>query len=395
MTSIDNMTEEIFKRDGYVFEFESKVISKKGDLIELESTAFYPGGGGQICDTGTIRGEKVTEVIYENNRILHRVKNNNLNPGDTVWCSVDWERRYDLMQGHTGEHLLFCSLKRQDPELEITKIYISSESKYVIVNHDISWDKIKEAVKFANQAIRDNLPVTKTLMNRDDPDISTVRVKLERIEEEEISVVAIGNIDLSACSGIHVMETSELEFLFVDRKVSAGKDGIAIHFKIGNAAKDAAIELANICLQATEEAESKPELLVRTISNIKQEIETGREMLKNASKQQLAHLKPESLNGVDIYSGKFSADKKILTDAAENYKSKGNIAAFVSVSDSVSIILASGNQNIDCKKILSEILTEFGGRGGGKSDFAQGGIEDISKADAILEKMIKTIKSSL
>ncbi|UAL07560.1 MAG: alanyl-tRNA editing protein [Candidatus Methanogranum gryphiswaldense] len=389
------MTEEIFKRDGYVFEFESKVISKKGDLIELESTAFYPGGGGQICDTGTIRGEKVTEVIYENNRILHRVKNNNLNPGDTVWCSVDWERRYDLMQGHTGEHLLFCSLKRQDPELEITKIYISSESKYVIVNHDISWDKIKEAVKFANQAIRDNLPVTKTLMNRDDPDISTVRVKLERIEEEEISVVAIGNIDLSACSGIHVMETSELEFLFVDRKVSAGKDGVAIHFKIGNAAKDAAIELANICLQATEEAESKPELLVRTISNIKQEIETGREMLKNASKQQLAHLKPESLNGVDIYSGKFSADKKILTDAAENYKSKGNIAAFVSVSDSVSIILASGNQNIDCKKILSEILTEFGGRGGGKSDFAQGGIEDISKADAILEKMIKTIKSSL
>lgn len=389
------MTEEIFRRDGYVFEFESKVISKKGDLIELESTAFYPGGGGQICDTGTIRGEKVTEVMYENNRILHRVKNNNLNPGDTVWCSVDWERRYDLMQGHTGEHLLFCSLKRQDPELEITKIYISSESKYVIVNHDISWDKIKEAVKFANQAIRDNLPVTKTLMNRDDPDISNVRVKLERIEEEEISVVSIGDIDLSACSGIHIMETSELEFLFVDRKVSAGKDGIAIHFKIGNAAKDAAIELANICLQATEEAESKPELLVRTISNIKQEIETNREMLKNASKQQLEHLRPESLNGVDIYSGKFYADKKILTDAAENYKSKGNIAAFVSISDSVSVILASGNQNIDCKKILSEILTEFGGRGGGKPDFAQGGIEDVSKADSILEKMIKTIKSSL
>jgi alanyl-tRNA synthetase len=389
------MTEEIFKRDGYVFEFESKVTSKKDDLVELESTAFYPGGGGQVCDTGTIRGERVTEVMYENNRILHRVKNNNLNVGDTVWCSVDWERRYDLMQGHTGEHLLFCSLKRQDPELEITKIYISLESKYVIVNRDISWNKIKEAVKFANQAIRDNLPVTKTLMDRNDPDISNVRIKLERIEEEEISVVSIGDIDLSACSGIHVMETSELEFLFVDRKVSAGKDGVAIHFKIGNAAKDAAIELANICLQATEETESKPELLVRTISNIKQEIKTSREMLKNASKQQLAHIRPESLNNVDIYSGKFYADRKILTDAAENYKSRGNIAAFVSISDSISIILASGNQNIDCKKILSEILTEFEGHGGGKSDFAQGGIEDVSKADAVLEKMIKTIKSSL
>jgi len=389
------MTEEIFRRDGYMFEFESRIVSKERDLIELESTAFYPGGGGQVCDTGTIQGEIVTEVMYKGDRIFHKVPNNDLNEGETVWCSVDWDRRYDLMRGHTGEHLLFCSLKRQDPELEIVKIYISPEIKYVIVNHDLSWDSINAAMKFANKAIRDNLTVTKTLMDRDDPDISKVRIKLDRIKEDQISVVAIGDIDLSACSGIHVMETSELDFILVDRKVSAGKDGFAIHFKIGDSAKDSAIELVRTCLQTVEEVDSKPELLVRTIANMKKERETDKEMIRSFSKQQLSDLTPESFKGIDIYSGKFYADKKTLIDAAEKYKSKGGIAAFVSVSETVSILMASGTDKLDCKMAINDVLSEFGGRGGGKPDFSQGGIEDVSKADEVLERMKERILSSL
>ena len=218
------MTDEIFRHDGYVFEFEANVVSVNGDEVILDSTAFYPGGGGQVCDTGSIRGNTVTEAYYnKDGDIVHKAPGNDLQPGERVWCSVDWDRRYDLMQGHTGEHLLFCSLRRQCPDLTITKIMISPESKYVIVNHDLTWEQIREAQRFANQAIVDNLPVTKSVMDRDDPDLEKVRIKLERIpEDEEISVVAIGDIDLSACSGVHVMETSELEMLIVDRKVSAG-----------------------------------------------------------------------------------------------------------------------------------------------------------------------------
>lgn len=389
------MTEEIFRRDGYMFEFESRIVSKEGDLIELESTAFYPGGGGQVCDTGTIQGEIVTEVIYKGNHIFHKVPNNDLKTGETVWCSVDWDRRYDLMRGHTGEHLLFCSLKRQDPELEIVKIYISPESKYVIVNHDLTWDSITAAMRFANKAIRDNLTVTKTLMDRDDPDLSNVRIKLDRITEDQISVVAIGDIDLSACSGIHVMETSELDFILVDRKVSAGKDGFAIHFKIGDCAKDSAIELTKTCLQAVEEVDSKPELLVRTITNMKKELEIDKDKIRSFSKQQLSNLMPESFKGIDIYSGIFYADKKTLIDAAENYKSKGGIVAFVSVSETVSILIASGTDRLDCKLVINDVLSKFGGRGGGRSDFSQGGIEDVSKADELLEKIKERIVSSL
>ncbi|MDR2846676.1 MAG: alanyl-tRNA editing protein [Candidatus Methanoplasma sp.] len=193
------MTDEIFRRDGYAFEFEAEVVFSEGDIVELDSTAFYPGGGGQVCDTGTIRGIRVTEAFYKGGNVLHRVVGNDLKVGERVWCSVDWDRRYELMKGHTGEHLLFCALKRQDPELTITKISIADDDNSVIVDHDPGWENIGRALEFANQAIRDNLPVTKSIMSRDDPELANVRIKLDRIsKDEEISVVSIGDIAQSA-----------------------------------------------------------------------------------------------------------------------------------------------------------------------------------------------------
>ncbi|MFA6710577.1 MAG: alanine--tRNA ligase-related protein, partial [Candidatus Methanomethylophilaceae archaeon] len=111
------MTDEIFRYDSYVFEFEAEVTNVDGDYVTLGGTAFYPGGGGQVCDTGSICGTRVTEVRYAGRDIVHRVPGNKLKAGDKVWCSVDWDRRYDLMRGHTAEHLLFNSLHRQDPDI--------------------------------------------------------------------------------------------------------------------------------------------------------------------------------------------------------------------------------------------------------------------------------------
>ena len=100
------MADEIFRHDGYTFEFEAHVVSVTGDEVVLDCTAFYPGGGGQVCDTGYIRGKTVKEVFYKGDEIVHIVPDNDLKVGERIWCSVDWDRRYDLMQGHTGEHLL-------------------------------------------------------------------------------------------------------------------------------------------------------------------------------------------------------------------------------------------------------------------------------------------------
>lgn len=393
----DNMTEEIFRRDGYAFEFEANVVSVDGDWIELDTTAFYPGGGGQVCDTGTIRGSRVTEVCYRKGVLSHRVPGNDLEAGDTAWCSVDWDRRYDLMMGHTGEHLLFCSLKRRDPSLSISKIFISPESKYVIVDHDIGWNEIREAVGFANKAIGDNLPVTRSIMDRDDPELANVRMKMDRIEDgEDISVVSIGDIDLSACSGIHVMETSELEMIMVDRKVSAGKDGIAIHFRVGRDAMDSAAELANTCLQAADAADSKPEDLVRAIGNMRHDMDLQKDALRQCAGKQISEMRPEVIGGVDVFSETFAyAERTMLSDAAESVKNKGGVAIFASSGDTVSVILASGSDRVDCRSVLSAALSEFGGRGGGKVDFAQGGIPDATRTGTLMSSLTDKVRMLL
>ena len=390
------MTDELFRDDSYVSEFEAEVTAVKGDYVALGGTAFYPGGGGQVCDTGTIGGFKVTEVKYEGTEIYHKVPGHRLNLGDKIWCSVDWDRRYDLMKGHTAEHLLFNSLHRQDPELSIVKIFISPEAKYVIVNKDLPWDRIADAVEFTNRIISENHAVFRTMMSRDDPDIENIRVKLDRIEENEISVVEIEDVDVAACCGIHVMETSEIGAIFVDKKLSAGKDGVEIHFRIGDDAISASMRLAASCLTVIDDLGSKPSDIVRTVSNMRAELESAKRQLKASVSQSIKNLEPKVVNGVEVYSGIFqTSDRSVLMDAAENYKKKGGVIAFIGVGDNLAVMVGSGNAKVNCKDVLSGTLNEFNGRGGGKPDFAQGGVQDVSKADEVLASLVSKIEASL
>ena len=390
------MTEELFRQDGYVSEFEAEIVEINGDWIKLEGTAFYPGGGGQVCDTGHIGGFAVKEVKYDGADIVHKVPGHQFNVGDRIWCGVDWERRYDLMKGHTAEHILFNALHRQDPDLEIVKIFISPESKYVITDRDIDLEKIGAAVKFANKVVADNHLVTKTVMSKDDPDIENIRVKLDRIEEDEITVVEIGDVDRAACSGVHVMETSEIEAIFVDKKVSAGKDGFAIHFRIGEDARDASMELANKCLQIIDTLGSKPEDITRTVANMKQELEDARKQLKSAVAASLKSLEPETVGDVKVYSAVIpTSDKAPVADACEKYKGEGGVCAFVCKGQTLMVMVASGNGAVDCKKVLADTMGQFGGRGGGKPDFAQGGIQDVSKAEEVLASLRASVTAAL
>ena len=99
---------------------------------------------------------------------------------------------------------------------------------------------------------------------------------------------------------------------------------------------------------------------------------------------------------MDVYSGIFpTSDRSVLTDAAETYKKKGAVIAFIGIGDNLAVMVGSGNGKVDCKKVLSETLNEFGGRGGGKPDFAQGGVQDVSVSDKVLASLISEIKNTL
>ena len=255
---------------------------------------------------------------------------------------------------------------------------------------------IADALEFANKVISENHTVSRFMMSRDDPDIEKIRVKLERIEEEEISVVEIEDVDLAACCGIHVMETSEIGAIFVDKKLSAGKDGVEIHFKIGDDAIATSMRLASSCLSIIDDLGSKPSDIIKTVGNMKAELESSRKQLKASISQSIKNLEPKIVNEVEIYSGIFqTSDRSVLMDAAETYRKKGGIAVFIGQGDNLAVMIASGNDKVNCKTVLSDTLNEFGGRGGGKPDFAQGGVQDVTRGDELLRSLLSKIESSL
>jgi len=387
---------KIYEQDAYVSEFEGTVTSVNGEWISLNATAFYPGGGGQTNDLGKICGLDVVDVKQKDDDILHRVPGHSMNVGDTVWCSVDWNRRYDLMMGHTAEHLLFGGLKRAVPDIEIVKIFISPESKYVVVDRDVSWDDIMKAQDFVNTAVNDNLSVMKSTMGKDDPDVDNIRAKLERIDDDLITVVEIGDADVAACSGLHVRDTEELVAVLVDRKVSAGKDGYAIHFRVGNDAVAMSMKLANKCLQMIETMGTKPEDAVKAAQNLKQQNNIMTGQLRYALYCMIDDMRPDTVNGVHVYSGIFRInDKDVITEAFEWMRGKGAVSVIITEEESLSVYMSSGAKNVDCSEILKKVVTGYGGRGGGKREYAQGGVPDISNAKYVLHDMLDLVSTAL
>jgi len=386
----------IFEQDPYVFEFEATVTSVDRDTVTLDATAFYPGGGGQVNDLGKICGLAVKDVKEKGDDIAHLVPGHQMSIGDKIWCSVDWERRYDLMKGHTAEHLLFGALSREVPEMNIVKIFISPESKYVIVDRDVDWGTIKKAQEFVNKVIEDNVGVFKSTMSRDDLESENIRAKLERIDGPHVTVVEIGDVDAAACSGMHIRETGEIEMVLVDRKVSAGKDGYAIHFRIGRDAMERAAELSNICLQTVDALGTKPEDLVSAAQNTRHEKDVLASQLKKAMAHILDGLRPTAIDGVAVSSGIFeTSDRQSITDAAERIKNAGGVCVLIAISDSLSVVVSSGSKRIDAPSMLKDVMMKFGGRGGGKDGFAQGGMADVSQAQNVLDHLLRSIEKAL
>jgi len=390
------MTEEIFKRDAYVSEFEATVVSVSGQEIVLDSTAFYPGGGGQEYDTGTMRGHKVVRTERKGPDIVHIVPGSDLKNGDKVWCSVDWSRRYDLMKGHTAEHLLFGALKRSCPELGIVKIFITEETKCVTVDRDLDWETIRKAVASVNQTIKENRTVSKNVMSKDDPGLKDIRMDMEKIKGSEITVVEIGDVDSAACSGTHVMETEEIGAILVHEKVSAGKDGFTIHFKIGWDAIDRAAELANNDIRISEILGSTPGDSVKAAMNLKEQADSSRKAVNTVLSRTLRELRGEDVNGVTVYGGSFpAADKKTFVDASDRFRASGGVSVLVSSGSSVSIFVASGSERVVSNVILKRTLDRYGGRGGGTKEFAQGGIPNADDAENALNDLVSDVKQAL
>lgn len=370
------MTVRLYHADPYCRDFQAMVTEVRGDWLVLDRTAFFPGGGGQVADTGTVSGLPVTEVRKDGQDIMHRVPGHGWSPGDTVHGVIEWPRRYDLMKGHTGEHLLFSQLLRQCPDLELVKISITPEKKSVMVNGPLDWEMVRRAEVKVEEAIESSLPIAERTVAKGDPLLADARVKLERIQEDDVRVIEIGDVDRAACAGVHVHDTAEIGMLLVTALTSARPAAeFEVEFMVGDAAKRRALELSYIALQTAEVMGSRPHDLPSAVRNTLRDGERREMALRRYESMALERLEPSIVGGVRVFSATFDGmDKRALIEAANNIIKERAACVLGSKGDKFMLIVACHPElDVDCVAILNKTLEPMGGRGGGKRHFATGG----------------------
>lgn len=389
------MTEFLYLDDPCLSSFKATVTSAKGEWVMLDRTAFYPGGGGQEADLGTIDGFPVTDVRKEGD-IGHKVPGHVFEEGREVECELDWPRRLDLMRGHTAEHMLFSAISNRLEDAELVKISITPDKKSVIVKGNLNWNVIEAVQDEVNRIISQDVGVRTTWVDRSDPALEGIRAKLDRIPGDSVRIVSIGDYDIAACAGVHVPSTGMIGSVLITGVTSARPFGsLELEFEVGERAVERGLELAGIALKVSEQMGSHPEDLEKAVENLRKEAERNQEALKRYGKQVLASLRPEEISGMRVYSGIYPGmDKKTILAAANQMVSEERtVCILMGVDESMMMVVArSSDLKLDCTEVLREALEPIDGRGGGKPEFATGGSSRTGKLESVLEKAIGNLR---
>ena len=204
-----NEFQEYYYRHPYIKELDTVVLCchacKDGYELVLKDTIFYPEGGGQPCDKGTIQGVEVIAVQREKERIVHITKEP-LAPGENVHCEIDWEYRFDLMQNHTGEHI-FSGVVKQLYGYSNVGFHMG---EYICAdfNGNLTEENIEEVERRVNQAIWTNLCVQEILCSPSETAKYDYRSKIAI--EGTTRIISIDGYDMCACCGMHVKNTGEI-----------------------------------------------------------------------------------------------------------------------------------------------------------------------------------------
>ena len=204
------MTEKLYYKDSHRFTFDAVVIDcreeKKGYSVVLDRTAFFPEGGGQLADTGTLGGVRVTDVHEKGGDIRHYT-DAPLTVGECVHGELDREQRLRRMQNHSGEHIL-SGLVHNTYGYENVGFHMGAECMIIDFSGELTWEQLMELETKANEVVRRNLPLHIWFPNEAELHALEYRSKLELTEN--VRIVEIPGVDRCACCAPHVERTGEV-----------------------------------------------------------------------------------------------------------------------------------------------------------------------------------------
>lgn len=428
-------TKELFRDDVYMKEAQGTVISvteKDGKtLVVLDQTLFFPEGGGQTCDLGTIDGKNVLDVYLFDKTIYHQVDAplDAFKEGMAVTMAIDWERRFDNMQRHCGEHILtgifyklYGGINRgfhMGDDYMTIDISLEEDPSFT----SVTWDMAKEAELKANQVIWENLPMVTQHFDTLQ-EASKVPVRKKVAIEEDITLVGIGSKDAGwgtcACCGTHPAHTGDVGLIKVF-KVESNKGMWRIYFEAGQRAfKKYQFEL-DVLHALGNKLSAGPEDLLMKYEGQQDKVKDIRNHLHDLTKYVCEKEVKELSSALETVSlGEAVIDSQGEVENTSSAEAKcGSRPVFAKEYDALSIddllnigrslipdiksllclvhvptntVLLFSDGKVDCGKLVKENASIYNGKGGGNDTSARAIFTKKEYVDTFIDLLDKHLR---
>ena len=384
-------TERLYYQDSHLREFDAQVRScapgKHGWDVVLDRTAFYPEGGGQPGDTGLLGGVRVTDTHERDGAVVHYC-DAPLEVGTQVHGEIDWQRRFDLMQQHSGEHLVSGIIHRRFG-YENVGFHMGAEMITIDLSGMLTPEQLEAIEAEANEAVWRDLP---TEITHPDPEaLKTIPYRSKKELTGDVRIVAFPGVDICACCGTHVSSTGEIGLikLFSCEKFH---DGVRIELLCGRRALAHLSALAAQNRQISGLLSAKP---LETASAVRRTLdELSQQKLRAAGLEaRILDAQAEDYRGagnVLLFEEDLTPDTlRRLADAITS-RCGGRCAVF-SGSDETGYKYCLGETGGDLRQLSRDLNAALSGRGGGKPFFVQGSVQASRHAiEAFFEERDRT-----
>jgi alanyl-tRNA synthetase len=390
------MTERLYYSDSFLREFDARVSSCVQDgerwRVTLDRTAFYPTSGGQPHDLGKLGGVPVLEVADgEEHEIVHYTSAEV--PEGDVRGEIDWPRRLDHMQQHTGQHLLsavFIELFG----FQTVSFHLGRELSTIDLNApSIVLRHLEEAERRTNEIILDDRVVSVRFGTAQELAEAGIRKKVER--EGVLRAIEIEGVDRQPCGGTHLARTGQAGLLLI-RKIERRREAWRIEFVCGYRALAAARADYATLTQAASLLScgipDVPAILGKTLEERRAQhsaMKRLEERLAGHESRALLVSNPAAGSGARVISAAIEdASAEYLKLLAGKLCAEATVVVLLASRSSGHIVFAQtkGFAGGDMGALMRETLKEFGGKGGGAKDFAQGSVADLAKVEQVLAR---------
>ncbi|MFJ8064389.1 DHHA1 domain-containing protein [Psychrobacillus sp. NPDC096426] len=386
------MKSKLYYEDPYIQTFSARVIKQERDYVVLSETAFYPTGGGQPHDIGTLNGIGVTNVEIIDREIRHFLADSLPASTEHVEGAIDWKRRFDHMQQHAGQHILSAAFESLFG-FQTISFHLGKESATIDLDTAaVTGEQLREVEKLANQIILENRPINTRWVTLEE--LNQYKLRKATTLKENIRLVIIPDFDYNACGGTHPKETGQVRLIKI-LQTEKQKGHIRVEFVCGERVLTHLHRKQHILLNLKSTLSAPEDKLVDAAKVL---LDNGKAFEKQIAdlKDMLIHYEAKELLS--------KAETSVITATFQNRSiqelqklSKTVVAVApeticILVSDNehkLQIVAAKGDiLERSMKELISSVLPCINGKGGGNEKMAQGGGEKTLSSEQLIEKAL-------